>query len=230
MLPSRSTNILWIVLFFYPTLLMILVGFHVCLSTETDTVTAPPEVAENNGTLYAACKMTPNTVLPKDLPEVNGHVLFKQQYPQGTLKVLFNLNGFPSDESPESQSRAIHIHQYGDLSQGCQSTGGHYNPLKVSHPSHPGDFGNFVAVQGRIHKMIDCEATLFGELSALGRAVVIHEKVDDLGRGGDSGSLLHGNAGRRVACCVVGIASPSLWNRFSEQIQVETDNTSSPQK
>uniref|UniRef100_A0A667ZY99 Superoxide dismutase [Cu-Zn] n=1 Tax=Myripristis murdjan TaxID=586833 RepID=A0A667ZY99_9TELE len=172
---------------------------------------APPEVSQHTGTMYAACKMRPSTTLPDDLPKVYGQVLFKQEYPHGGLKVLLRVSGFPRD-SPEL--RAVHIHQYGDLSQGCDSTGGHYNPHNVNHPNHPGDFGNFMPQQGRINEVIDSEATLFGGLSVIGRAVVVHEKMDDLGRGGDAGSLLHGNAGRRLGCCVIGISSPKLWDMY----------------
>lgn len=111
----------------------------------------------------------------------------------------------------------MHIHQYGDLNRGCDSTGGHYNPYGVHHPNHPGDFGNFVPQDGKISAMIESEATLFGGLSVIGRAVVVHEKVDDLGQGGDAGSLLHGNAGRRLGCCIIGISPPSLWNLHHKQ-------------
>ena len=34
-----------------------------------------------------------------------------------------------------------------------------------------------------------------------GRSFVLHEGVDDLGYGGDEGSLQTGNAGGRLACC-----------------------------
>uniref|UniRef100_A0A8C7YM22 Superoxide dismutase [Cu-Zn] n=1 Tax=Oryzias sinensis TaxID=183150 RepID=A0A8C7YM22_9TELE len=179
-----------------------------CFSTHTDHL-LPPEFSQYNGTLYAACKVSPSTSLPDDLPKVYGQALFKQDHGQGKLQVLLQLAGFPEDESP--QSRAVHIHQYGDLSRGCISTGGHYNPYGVDHPNHPGDFGNFVAHEGRISEQIESEATLFGGLSVLGRAVVVHETIDDLGQGGDVGSLLHGNAGRRLACCVIGMSSSDLW-------------------
>ncbi|KAM4750189.1 extracellular superoxide dismutase [Cu-Zn]-like [Anableps anableps] len=202
------------------TALLVLLASCQCISAHTDTL-LPPEISQHNGTLYAACKVRPSTSLPEGLPKVYGQVLFKQEHSGGKLKVLLQFNGFPTESPPEP--RAVHIHQYGDLSRGCDSTGGHYNPFGVNHPKHPGDFGNFIPLQGKISALVDSNATLFGGLSVLGRAVVLHEKRDDLGRGGDAGSLLHGNAGRRLACCVIGISSSSLWNvqhqRFARQLR-----------
>lgn len=37
----------------------------------------------------------------------------------------------------------------------------------------------------------------------------IHEGPDDLGMGGDAGSLKGGNAGPKVACCVIALADPT---------------------
>ncbi|KAK5602149.1 hypothetical protein CRENBAI_016150 [Crenichthys baileyi] len=191
------------------TALLVLLASCQYVSAHTDSL-LPPEVSQHNGTLYAACKVRPSTSLPEGLPKVYGQVLFRQEHSEGKLQVLLRLSGFPMEGPPEP--RAVHIHQYGDLSRGCDSTGGHYNPYAVNHPKHPGDFGNFTPQQGKINTVIESEATLFGGLSVLGRAVVIHEKKDDLGQGGDTGSLLHGNAGRRLACCVTGMSSSSLWN------------------
>lgn len=192
----------------------VLAACQQCVSAQSNTM-VPPEVSQHNATLYAACKMRPSSSLADGLPKVYGHVLFKQEYPQGKLGVLVRFSGFPTDGDPKP--RAVHIHQYGDLRLGCDSTGGHYNPYVVNHPGHPGDFGNFEPQQGKINTMIESEATLFGGMSAIGRAVVVHEKEDDLGRGGDAGSLLHGNAGRRLGCCIIGISSPSLWNTHHKQ-------------
>lgn len=194
-------------------LLVLLVGCQQCVSTNSDT-SVPPEVSQYNGSLYAACKIRPSSTLAEGLPKVYGHVLFKQEYPEGKLNVLLRLNGFLTEGD---QPNAAHIHQYGDLSRGCDSTGGHYNPYGVNHPNHPGDFGNFQHRQGKINALLESEATLFGGKSVIGRAVVVHEKKDDLGRGGDAGSLSSGNAGRRLGCCVIGISSPNLWNMYNQQ-------------
>jgi len=51
----------------------------------------------------------------------------------------------------------------------------------------------------------DALAMLWGDNTIIGRAMVVHGGEDDLGDGGDAGSLANGNAGPRVACCVIGI-------------------------
>ena len=39
----------------------------------------------------------------------------------------------------------------------------------------------------------------------LGRSFIIHDKKDDLGKGGDKESLKTGNAGKRIACGIIGL-------------------------
>ncbi|XP_059903164.1 extracellular superoxide dismutase [Gadus macrocephalus] len=171
----------------------------------------PPEVVQFNNTLYATCRMKPSSGLAADLDRLYGHVLFKQEYPDGTLNVHFIIGGFPMGPS---NLRAIHVHQFGDISGGCTSTGPHYNPDAVSHPGHPGDFGNFAVKDGKIIEFKEyAKATLFGPQSVLGRGVVLHLKADDMGNGGNAESLLNGNAGTRLACCVIGLSSDALWNK-----------------
>jgi len=56
---------------------------------------------------------------------------------------------------------------------------------------------------GTDYDYTDDIATLFGLNSIAGRALVLHENEDDLGLGGDAESLLTGNTGAAIGCCVI---------------------------
>ncbi|XP_047487622.1 superoxide dismutase [Cu-Zn], chloroplastic-like [Penaeus chinensis] len=108
----------------------------------------------------------------------------------------------------------FHIHEFGDLSDGCRTIGDHYNPHKRLHGSpddrerHVGDLGNVLADEDGIAKvnMTDPIISLTGPYSVIGRALDVHAGEDDLGDGGNEKSLKGGNAGRRLGCGVVGFA------------------------
>jgi Cu-Zn family superoxide dismutase len=53
----------------------------------------------------------------------------------------------------------------------------------------------------------DTQLDLYGDKSIIGRSLVIHKKKDDLGRGGDAGSLASGNSGPRIGCCTIGLVA-----------------------
>uniref|UniRef100_A0A803MN70 superoxide dismutase n=2 Tax=Chenopodium quinoa TaxID=63459 RepID=A0A803MN70_CHEQI len=84
----------------------------------------------------------------------------------------------------------FHIHSLGDTTNGCNSTGPHFNPLKKDHGApfdserHAGDLGNIVANSDGVAEVsiIDSQIPLSGQHSILGRAVVVHADPDDLGR------------------------------------------------
>lgn len=107
----------------------------------------------------------------------------------------------------------FHVHQFGDVSGGCKSTGGHFNPQGVDHGSpleysrHVGDMGNIDADHSGV-AAIDQQDGFISLVdphrSVVGRGIVVHAGEDDLGKGGDEGSLKTGNAGGRVGCCVIG--------------------------
>jgi len=106
----------------------------------------------------------------------------------------------------EPGKHGFHIHEFGDLSDGCKSAGGHYNPDGVDHgdkaEGHVGDLGNIVADQSGIARFqIKAERVELSDV--VGRAIVIHADEDDLGKGGDEESLKTGNAGDRLACGVI---------------------------
>ncbi|CAA7017871.1 unnamed protein product [Microthlaspi erraticum] len=107
----------------------------------------------------------------------------------------------------------FHLHEFGDTTNGCISTGPHFNPNKMTHGApgdeirHAGDLGNIIANADGVAEttIVDNQIPLTGPNSVVGRAFVVHELKDDLGKGGHELSLTTGNAGGRLACGVVGL-------------------------
>lgn len=75
---------------------------------------------------------------------------------------------------------------------------------------HVGDLGNVQSDDNGVVtlNLSDKVIALQGEHSILGRCLVVHEKADDLGRGGDDESKKTGNAGKRLACGIIGTINP----------------------
>ncbi|BBH05049.1 copper/zinc superoxide dismutase 2 [Prunus dulcis] len=113
----------------------------------------------------------------------------------------------------------FHLHEYGDTTNGCISTGPHFNPKNLTHGApedeirHAGDLGNIVANADGVAEatIVDNQIPLTGPNAVIGRALVVHELVDDLGKGGHELSLSTGNAGGRLACGVVGLTPVERW-------------------
>jgi len=137
---------------------------------------------------------------------------------KGTIKISQEADGKPCTLSGtvtglSEGKHGFHIHQFGDYSSGCTSTGGHFNPAGKNHGGpadeerHAGDLGNIVAgADGTAEVNItDGQVSLTGVNSVVGRAIVVHAGEDDLGKGGFEDSLKTGHAGGRLACGVIGI-------------------------
>ena len=137
---------------------------------------------------------------------VKGLVYLKQEAGKPT-KIYGSFTGL------EPGLHGFHIHEFGDLSKGCESAGAHYNPDGVDHgdlvKGHVGDLENVKADEsGKAQfKIIAERVDLSGDRSVVGRALVIHADEDDLGKGGDEESLKTGNAGDRLACGVIRLMS-----------------------
>ena len=161
-------------------------------------------------------------VLTSDV-NISGTIKFYQIYNEDTKKyvdvvIKLNINGL----SPGKHG--FHIHEAGDLSESCQSACAHFNPHGKNHGGpdnkerHVGDLGNIIVNKsGKIVNSIftDSKIKLKGINSIIGRSIVIHDKEDDLGLGGIKNgkivnkkvykeSLKTGNAGKRIACGVIG--------------------------
>uniref|UniRef100_A0A977XQY4 Superoxide dismutase [Cu-Zn] n=1 Tax=Piper nigrum TaxID=13216 RepID=A0A977XQY4_PIPNI len=137
---------------------------------------------------------------------VSGTVYFTQEG-NGPTTVVGSLSGL------QPGLHGFHVHALGDTTNGCMSTGPHFNPAGKEHGApedenrHAGDLGNVTAGDdGSVNFTItDCQIPLTGPNCVIGRAVVVHADPDDLGKGGHELSKSTGNAGGRVACGVIGL-------------------------
>lgn len=136
-----------------------------------------------------------------------GTVLFAQE-----LGPKVTINVFVTGLSPGQHG--IHVHEYGDMRQGCKSAGGHFNPYDTPHGGrtgtrHVGDFGNVTAdTTGIVDETFQAECRLGGPAGIVGRGLVIHQQRDDLGLGPSPESLVNGNSGPRACCGIIGWAAP----------------------
>lgn len=118
---------------------------------------------------------------------------------------------------------AIHIHESGNMMRGCDSLGAHYNPFGKTHGSrvyadsngnvqinynrHVGDLGNIITNKKgeTMINFVDPLVKLSGMTNVIGRSIVIHEGVDDYGKGGTADSQKTGSAGGRLACGIIAL-------------------------
>ena len=138
---------------------------------------------------------------------VKGTVKFKEDSASDCTFIDVALDGVPPGD------HGFHVHEYGDLTNGCVSAGDHYNPTGVKHgdvdSGHVGDLGNLTAdSQGRVRKKIRSKSLkLRGPYSVIGRTIVLHSSKDDLGMTDHPQSSTTGNSGDRIACAIIGIAA-----------------------
>jgi Cu-Zn family superoxide dismutase len=140
---------------------------------------------------------------PASSSNVHGVVTFTKV--EGGVRVVADIEGLTPGE------HGFHVHEFGDCSAAsAASAGGHFNPHGMPHADpatahrHDGDLGNIVADDsGKAHyDVVNKLIALNGADSVVGRAVIVHEKADDLK------SQPTGNAGARVACGVIGVVKP----------------------
>uniref|UniRef100_A0A3Q0KTB6 Cu/zn superoxide dismutase,putative n=1 Tax=Schistosoma mansoni TaxID=6183 RepID=A0A3Q0KTB6_SCHMA len=139
-------------------------------------------------------------------PPYSGTVYFTKH--GSNLRVTGSVSGLPP-----KKLLGVHIHEYGALGNECNDAGPHFNPFNSDHggltgsPRHPGDFGNhYVGQHGVLNFDFDVDISSITKFDGfVGRAMVIHEKEDDLGKMNDEGSRKTGNSGKRLTCAVVGI-------------------------
>ena len=156
---------------------------------------------------YRWYKLTKD-ICQMDHPADHGYILLTE-YPKHTV-VEFHLQGLPPG------LHGCHIHESADKRNGCVSLGPHYNHHKGTHldlnktNNHLGDLGNIlIDMNGNCNSTIIVnDLPLTGSCrdsnQVIGRSIVIHEKVDDLGMGNNKESKENGNSGNRICCGIIG--------------------------
>ena len=157
-----------------------------------------------NNSIEAVCVFNENGI--------KGNIILKEDLVNKLTVIYINLQGV------KPGYHGIHIHRFGDLREGCQSVCEHYNPYNKNHGGpgdierHVGDLGNILANKKGIVKSIiyDKIVKLRGKYSVIGRSIVIHEDIDDLGRGGFKDSKTTGHSGKRIACSIIGYSKNNI--------------------
>jgi Cu-Zn family superoxide dismutase len=103
----------------------------------------------------------------------------------------------------------LHVHENGDCSApDAKSAGNHFNPGNGEHGApdkpahHAGDFGNLTVGEdgnGKLELLTDHISVKPGTTSVVGRALVLHEKPDDIT------TQPSGNSGARIGCGVINL-------------------------
>jgi Cu-Zn family superoxide dismutase len=145
---------------------------------------------------------------------IKGTVKFIEELTKNRIRIEINVKGL----KPNSL-HGFHVHEAGDLSDKCTSMCAHFNPYGKTHgcpgmnQRHVEDLGNLETnAQGFAkYVMFDDVIKLRGtKTNIIGRGLIIHEDPDDCGKGGNDESLITGNAGKRIACAVIGYAKDNF--------------------
>ena len=145
---------------------------------------------------------------------IKGTVKFTEDLNNNVIVIDLNLSGL----KPNSL-HGFHVHEAGDLTDKCTSMCAHFNPYRKNHgcpgmsERHVGDLGNIKTnSKGEAkYSFYDNVIKLRGsKCNIIGRGLIIHEDEDDCGKGGDAESLKTGNAGKRIACAVIGYSKENF--------------------
>lgn len=142
----------------------------------------------------------------------NGTVQFTEV--NNRIKIDLNIKGL----NPNSL-HGFHVHEAGDLTDKCNTMCAHFNPYGNTHGSpqmskrHVGDLGNIKTnYKGEAkYTFYDDVIKLRGtKCNIIGRGLIIHADEDDCGKGMNAESLITGNAGKRIACAVIGYSKDNF--------------------
>ena len=154
---------------------------------------------ESFNTLYGAIlsRNKPNAVAwikgNEEHQRLSGEVFFYNTVRSGIL-VAAEIFGLPDWENT-SGFYGMHIHEYGDCSNGFQNTGSHYNPDNFPHPMHAGDLPPLLSYKG--YAWMAFYDHRFSIKEILGKSLVIHDHRDDFM------SQPAGDSGEKIGCGVI---------------------------
>jgi len=143
-----------------------------------------------------------------DGKKIKGSVVFTEDLSNDVVIIDISIEGLK-----RTGLHGFHVHESGDLTSQCESMCAHFNPCGNTHgcpgmrTRHVGDLGNLQPdTNGVAHyRMVDNLIKLRGsKANIIGRGLIIHADEDDCGKGGDEASLKNGNAGKRIACAIIG--------------------------
>ena len=141
-----------------------------------------------------------------DSGKIKGDVVFTQK--DSRVIISIDIKGLK-----KNAKHGFHIHETGDLREGCKSCCAHYNPDDTEHAGleggHAGDLGNIKTNDSGVCNMsIRTDKFIVDDI--LGRSIIIHEDEDDLGLGEHEDSKTTGHSGARIACSVIGISKHGI--------------------
>ena len=145
---------------------------------------------------------------------VKGVVRLTEDLETGQVRLDLSIKGLKP-----SSLHGFHVHEAGDLTDKCTSMCAHFNPYGKKHgcpgmkERHVGDLGNLRtnAKGDAVYTFYDDVIKLRGtKCNIIGRGLIIHEDEDDCGQGGNAERLKTGNAGKRIACAVIGYSKDNF--------------------
>jgi Cu-Zn family superoxide dismutase len=140
--------------------------------------------------------------------KIKGSVEFTEDLKANSVIIDIKLSGLN-----KNHEHGFHVHESGDLTNKCESLCAHFNPYGKTHgcpgmkERHVGDLGNLKTDKNGCvnYRMEDNYIKLRGsKCNIIGRGLIIHADRDDCGMGEAPASLLNGNAGKRIACAIIG--------------------------
>ena len=148
-----------------------------------------------------------------DGAKIKGTVTFSETE-NNTVLITINLIGLK-----KNAEHGFHVHESGDLTSKCESMCAHFNPYNKTHgcpgqkERHVGDLGNlYTDNNGKAnYSFEDNVIKLRGsKANILGRGLIIHADPDDCGKGSNEARLKNGNAGKRIACAIIGYSKENF--------------------